>query len=236
MVPRNLTEQQRDVRVSVCAELLEQVEADPELMQRVITGDESWFFQYDPETKRPSLEWRSKGSPRPKKARMSKSKLKCKLVCFFDSMGIVHKEWVPAEQTVNQFYYKDILERLRKRVMRVHPHIATNRILHHDTAPAHAAFSVVQFLTSKGIAVMAQPPYSPDLAPCDFFLFQKTKSAVKGHHFESTEDTQRSVTQALNNIPQAAFQECYKQWQHRWKTCVQAQGMYFEGDSILIGE
>jgi len=72
MVPRNLTEQQRDVWVSVCAELLEQVEADPELMERVITGDECWFFQYDPETKSQSLEWHSKGSPRPKKARMSK--------------------------------------------------------------------------------------------------------------------------------------------------------------------
>jgi len=83
---------------------------------------------------------------------------------------------------------------------------------------------------------MPQPPYSPDLAPCEFFLFQKTKLAMKGHHFESTEDIQRSVMQALNDIPQAAFQECYKQWQHRWKTCVQAQGMYFEGDSILVDE
>jgi len=44
MVPRNLTEQQRDAWVSVCAELLEQVEADPELMERFITGDKSWFF------------------------------------------------------------------------------------------------------------------------------------------------------------------------------------------------
>jgi len=56
MVPRNLTEQQWDARVSVCAQLLEEVEADPQLMERVITGDESWFFQYDPETKRQSLE------------------------------------------------------------------------------------------------------------------------------------------------------------------------------------
>jgi len=92
MVPRNLTDQKRDARVRVCAELLEQVEDDPELMERVITGDESWFFQYDPKTKHQSLEWRSKGSPRPKIARMSKSKLKYMLVCFFDSMGIVHKE------------------------------------------------------------------------------------------------------------------------------------------------
>jgi len=57
---------------------------------------------------------------------------------------------------------------------------------------------------------------------------------MKGHYFESTEDIQRSVTQALNNIPQAALQECYKPWQHRWKTYVQAQGMYFEGDRILV--
>jgi len=90
-------------------------------------------------------------------------------------MGIVHKEWVPAGQTANQYYYKDIIERLRKRVMRVRPHIATNWILHHDNAPAHTAFSVAQFLTSKGITVMPQPPYAPDLAPCDFFLFQKNK-------------------------------------------------------------
>jgi len=39
-----------------CADLLEQVEADPWIMDRVITGDESWFFHYDPETKRQSLE------------------------------------------------------------------------------------------------------------------------------------------------------------------------------------
>ena len=58
---------------------------------------------------------------------------------------------------------------------------------------------------------------------------------TKGHHFESTEDIQRSVKQELN-IPQAAYQECYKQWQHCWRRCVQAQGMYFEGDQIVVHE
>jgi hypothetical protein len=96
MVPRNVTEQQRVARLSVCPDLLEQVEGDPELMDRVITGEERWFFQYDPETKHQSLEWRSEGSPRPKKARMSKSEVNYMLVCFFDSMGIVHKECVLA--------------------------------------------------------------------------------------------------------------------------------------------
>jgi hypothetical protein len=90
--------------------------------------------------------------------------------------------------------------------------------------------------TSKCITVRLQPPYSPDLIPFDFFLFQKVKTALKGHHFESTEDIQRYVTQVLNNIPQNAFQDCYKQLQHRWKRCVQAEGMYFEGDHTVADE
>ena len=83
---------------------------------------------------------------------------------------------------------------------------------------------------------MVPPPYSPDLAPCYFFLFQKVKLAVKGHRFESTEGIQRAVTQALNDIPLAVFQDCYRQWQHRWKRCVQAQGMHFEGDYVVVDE
>jgi surfactin synthase thioesterase subunit len=83
---------------------------------------------------------------------------------------------------------------------------------------------------------MLQPPYLPDHAPCNFFLLQKVKSAVKGHHFDSLEDIQRSVTQILNDIPQNVFQECFKQWQHRWKRCVQAQGMYFEGDHVVVNK
>jgi len=88
-------------------------------------------------------------------------------------MGLVHKEWVPAGQAVNQYYYKDILERLWKRVIWVRPNIATNWILHHDNAPAHAVFSVAQFFTSKGITVMPHPPYSPILCPVTSSYFKK---------------------------------------------------------------
>jgi len=90
-------------------------------------------------------------------------------------MGIVHKEWVPAGRTVKQYYYKDILERLRKRVMPVHPNIATNWILHHDNAPDHAAFSVAQFLASKGITVTLQPPYSPVSRPATSYFKKQNR-------------------------------------------------------------
>ncbi|KAL4103323.1 hypothetical protein QTP88_018700 [Uroleucon formosanum] len=76
MVPKNLLAEQKHVQMSISQDCLEQVEADPTLLDRVITGDESWHFQYDPETKRQSQQWLSPGAARPKKARMSKSNLR----------------------------------------------------------------------------------------------------------------------------------------------------------------
>ncbi|KAL4085118.1 hypothetical protein QTP88_027410 [Uroleucon formosanum] len=76
MVPKNLLAEQKHVQMSISQDCQEQVEADPTLLDRVITGDESWYFQYDPETKRQSQQWLSPGAARPKKARMSKSNLR----------------------------------------------------------------------------------------------------------------------------------------------------------------
>ncbi|UYV61767.1 hypothetical protein LAZ67_1006433 [Cordylochernes scorpioides] len=55
-----------------------------------LTGDESWMFEYDPESKRQSCAWHTKSSPRPKKARISKSRIKTMIIVFFDIRGIVH--------------------------------------------------------------------------------------------------------------------------------------------------
>jgi len=56
-------------------------------------------------------------------------------IFFFESQGFVHKEFVPERQTVNKQYYREFLERLRKRVHRVRPETADTRMLHHDNAP-----------------------------------------------------------------------------------------------------
>ena len=74
MVPKNLTTEQKANRRGL--DLLDRLEREPEFFSRVITGDESWILEYDPETKRQSREWNIVKSPRPKKARMSKSKIK----------------------------------------------------------------------------------------------------------------------------------------------------------------
>ena len=124
MVPKNLTTEQKANRRDVCLDLLDRLEREPEFFSRVITGDESWILGYDPETKRQIREWHTAKSPPPKKARMSKSKIKSMLISFSDCQGIFHKEFVPTEQTVNQTFYREILELLRKSVARVRSGIA----------------------------------------------------------------------------------------------------------------
>ncbi|UYV67064.1 hypothetical protein LAZ67_4003793 [Cordylochernes scorpioides] len=83
-VPRILTEEQKEVRMDVCKNMVEMTWTDPEWMQKIITGDETWMYQYEPETKRQSSQWIERGEPKPKKARFTKSKVKTLLVIFFD--------------------------------------------------------------------------------------------------------------------------------------------------------
>ena len=102
--------------------------------------------------------------------------------------------------------YKEVLERLRKRVFRVRPDIADKWMPDHDNAPCHIALSVTNFLTSKGIPVVPQPSYLPDLSPCDFFLSPKLKTVLKGRHFGTLENIQKSVTV----IPVEDFKRFYQ--------------------------
>ena len=64
IVPKELTKKQKQRRVTICQDLLERQD---DILGCIITGDETWVYQYDPETKRQSAQWKMANSPRPKK-------------------------------------------------------------------------------------------------------------------------------------------------------------------------
>jgi hypothetical protein len=111
-------------------------------------------------------------------------------------------------QTVNEEYYREVLEKLRKGVHRVRPEMADTWMPHHDNAPSHTAISVKEFLTKKGIPLVLQPTYSPDQSPCDFFLFPKLKLHPKGRHFGVVDNIHKVVTEQLRELPHEDFQRC----------------------------
>ena len=93
-------------QVAACQDLLNMINGDKNILDKVITGDENWCIAYDPETKRQSSERVGEHSPRPKKLRFQKSGVKTMLIVF-DNQGTVHKEFVQG-CTVNAEYYKGV--------------------------------------------------------------------------------------------------------------------------------
>jgi len=83
MVPRLLTPEQKEIRMNIYADILQNTENGQNFLENIITCDESWFFQYDPKSKYQSMHWKSPSSPRQKKARHSKSKFKAMMIVFF---------------------------------------------------------------------------------------------------------------------------------------------------------
>jgi histone-lysine N-methyltransferase SETMAR len=202
------------------------------MFDKVIAGEETWCFQYNPETNRQTMQWKTQNSPQPKKARMSRSQVKTMFVCFFDHKRIVHYEFTAQGQTVNQQCYLEVLTRLRESVRRKRPGIWPDKwILHHDNISAHDEFRVREFMATNSIPNMEHPPYSPDLAPCDFWLFPKLKNSLKGQRLAYLSDIQRNVKTLQRGIPENDFQDCFRQWHNHLTKCIVSQGEYFEGDS-----
>jgi hypothetical protein len=121
--------------------------------------------------------------------------------------------------------------KLRECMRRKIPELWRNRwILQQDNAPAHNAHSVKQFLANKHITVLEHLPNSPDIAPCDFYLFPKIKSLLKRNHFVSVENVKAKTAEFLNSLTERDQQNCFEHWQHRMQLCVNSEGNYFEGD------
>jgi histone-lysine N-methyltransferase SETMAR len=91
----------------------------------------------------------------------------------------MHYKFIAQGQTVNEQCYLEVPTRLRESVRRKRSKLWPDKwIFHHDTAPVHDELRVHEFLVKKSITKMDHPPYSPNLAPCDFWLFPKLKKKM----------------------------------------------------------
>ena len=230
-VPRLLTDDQKENRVEISQELLANANGNENFLKNIITGDETWVYECDVETKMQSSRWIGKGFPRPKKARMSRSKML--LVVYFDWKGIVHNEFVPRGRMVNKQLYQEVLARLGDAVCRKRPDLWENQtwMLHHDNAPAHASLLFPSYLAKYKTSVVLHSPYSPNLTPAEFFLFPKLNTTLKGRRFQTIEEIQENAIRELCAITESAFQEAFQEQKKCRERCIASRGDYFAGDS-----
>jgi len=133
-------------------------------------------------------------------------------------------------QKVNAKFYVGVLDRLLRRIRRIgRPNSnPVSGFFFTITAPSHNAAIVKKFLANRNAAVLHHPPYSPELAPANYFLFPKFKFPLKWRHFQTAEEIQCAVTWELNNISKTAFLEGMKKLKERANRCTDQGGMYFE--------
>ena len=177
-------------------------------------------------TQRPkdrSSQWKHAGSPRPKKARQSKSTYKLLMIHFFDTTGMIYMHWVPTGQTVNKEYYVEVLRGFRKRLCQKRPALFKSGQWHFY----QDSILVTDYLSKMGIKTY--PPYSPDLAPCDFWLFPKLKEKLRGCCYETIEEMKEAVTKVVNTLTQEDFHGAFQKLLELYK-CIATGGDYFEGD------
>lgn len=186
-VPRLLTNEHKAERIR-CAELfLKTLRRESyAYLDKVVTTDETWISFTTPETKEQSRQWIRKGSRPPTKALVTRSEKKVMVIPFFDSEGLIYTNYVPKNTTVNANYFIKVLGHFLKALKVRRPHKwNTGWVLHMDNARPHTAKLTSNFIKTKNITLVSHPPYSPDLAPADFWLFPEIKKNLAGNKFDT---------------------------------------------------
>ena len=229
-VPKMLTPDMKATRVNTSSVLLSRYNVNPEnFLSRVVTGDETWVYYYDPPSKFESLEWKHAGSPRTKKFKVSRTTKKVMATVFWDTDGVIHIDYLPRGTTMNGQYYADLLVRLRESIKeKRRGKIRRGVLLQQDNAPVHSSKVAMQSVRDCGFELLPHPPYSPDLAPSDFFLFSKLKKELRGQRYDDDDELMLAVEGFCKGHDSAFYRDGLEALPRRWTKCIESQGDYVE--------
>ena len=180
-MPHLLTVDQKQSRVRLASQVIQKCDKyDPCPLEEIVTGDETWIYHFQPDSKAKSKVWVSSEGDRPVIADRCKTSNRMLYAIFFDSKGPVLQIPVPKGSSVTgKFYRESVHTKLVDFYQKRRPRTGVRGIkLLHDNAPANKSAMVQEYLKESGLNVLDHPPYSPDLSPCDFWLFPKLKEML----------------------------------------------------------
>ena len=99
---------------------------------------------------------------------------------FWDSVGVILVDFMSKGTTINSDVYIDTLKKLKARIQRVQPDLEMSKVLlQHDNTRTHTSLKTHEVISSFGWTTILHSPYSPDLAPSDFYLFGSLKESLR---------------------------------------------------------
>ncbi|GFV45555.1 mariner Mos1 transposase [Trichonephila clavipes] len=200
------------------------------LLDRIVTGDETWVRHVNCETKLQSMQWGHASSPkRPRKCLQTLSPKKIMVSVFWDRHGVLLIDCLECGTTINSERYCQTLRNLRKAVQNKRQGKLTSKILFlHDNARPHTANCTQELLNSFKWEVFPHPPYSPDLAPSDFHLFPKMKNWLAAQRFDDDKELRVCVTVWLRSQAAEFYDKGISKLVHRYNKCLNLFGDYVE--------
>jgi len=136
---------------------------------------------------------------------------------FWDSQGVIYIDYLEKGKTVTGLYYAELLGRF-----------AAELLFYHNNAPANTSALAKAKLVELGYELLPHPPYSPDLAPCDFFLLPSLKKSFAGQKFAPNEEVVAATETYFADLEEPYFSVGLKKLEHRWVKFIELKGDYVE--------
>jgi len=226
-VPKLLSDAQKKERVRVSQAFVADVcRHSMAFLDTIVTMDETMVSLHTPERKNQSKRWVQRGKP--VKARVHASRTKVMVLAFFDAKGLIYTNIVPKGVPVNADYIVTTLGKFMKTFKKKRPQLAESEWrFHWDNAPVHMAAKVQNWLAANAVQVLQHPPYSPDLAPADFFIFPLVKEHLAGTTIAAN-GVKKAWEGVTSSIPKSAFANAFQRWFEMSQKCIEIGGDYVE--------
>ncbi|KAF7282499.1 hypothetical protein GWI33_002602 [Rhynchophorus ferrugineus] len=157
----------RKLKQSGCASSLLTKNND-ELMIRSMY--ETWLHHFTP-SNRQSSEWTARNEPAPKCGKTQQSAGKSMASILWDTHRIIFIEYLVKGRTMNSDYYIALFDRSKAEIAEKRPYLMKKKVLlHQDNASCHKSVKMMAKIHELGFELVPHPPYSPDLAPSDYYL------------------------------------------------------------------
>ena len=188
-VPHELSENNKENRLQIAFQHLARHEATrghkQRFLYRIVTGDEKWCLYINMKQRK---EWVAPGDTPKPRVKPDLHPRKTMICVWWDWEGMVHWEMLERNATVNKELYIAQLHCVNEAIRLKRPHRQSQTTLLHDNARPHVAQVVKPALQELEWEVLQHPPYSPDLAPTDYYLFRSLSNHMRGVTFDNEED------------------------------------------------
>jgi len=148
---------------------------------------------------------------------------------FWDAESILFIDYLEKGKTMTREYYSNLLTRLDEKICEKRPGLQKKKIIfHQDNASTHKSVLAMGKLRDLHYELLEHPPYSPDLAPADFYLFPKLKLFLAGQRFFSNQEVIAAVDGYFADLMKNHYRDAIMALDHCWNKCISLKGHYVE--------